>query len=151
MTSSSESAGAGGWRTALRVSAAVFFVAAGVNHFVNPAFYRRIVPPKFPRPAALVVISGIAEILGGVGLLMRPLRRAAGWGLIALLVAVFPANVYMAMAPENFPDLPIPQSLQRFRVPLLRVRLPLQAVFVAWIWAAALSWRVDPAQYQKRA
>src|SRR4051794_5021380 len=70
-------------RAALRWLAAAFFVAAGVNHFVRPAFYRQIVPPGLPSPALLVVVSGVCEIAGGVGLLVRPLRRAAGWGLVA--------------------------------------------------------------------
>lgn len=124
-------------RSALRLVAALLFVAAGANHFINPAFYRRIIPPKFPKPGAVVAISGIAEILGGAGLLARPLRRSAGWGLIALLVAVFPANVYMAMEPQRFADLPIPRSMQRLRVPLLWLRLPLQAVFIAWVGLVA--------------
>jgi uncharacterized membrane protein len=125
------------WRTILRLLAAAFFIGAGINHFVNPAFYRRIVPPRFPKPAALVVISGIAEIAGGASLLVRPLRRAAGWGLIALLVAVFPANLYMAMNPDRLPDLPIPRRLQGLRVPLLWLRLPLQAIFIAWVGSVA--------------
>lgn len=107
------------------------------TYFVNPTFYRRIVPPLFPKPAALVVISGIAEIVGGAGLLVRPLRRAAGWGLIALLLAVFPANIYMAMNPSRFPDLPVPRSLQRFRAPIIWLRLPLQVLFIAWVGSVA--------------
>src|SRR5436190_639283 len=85
----------GALRAVLRWLAAAFFVAVGVKHFLNPVFFRQIVPPALPHPALLVVVSGVCEIAGGVGLLFRRLRRAAGWGLIALLVAVFPANVYM--------------------------------------------------------
>lgn len=116
-------------RARLRIAAAVLFVGAGVNHFVHPAFYRAIVPPGLPSPAALVAISGGCEIAGGVGLLLPPLRRAAGWGLIALLVAVFPANIFMAT------------SAKQFDVPAwaLWARLPAQAVLLAWVWYAALA------------
>ena len=103
----------------------MLFVLAGANHFRSP-IYRRIIPPSFPTPELLVIISGIAEIAGGLGLLIRPLRVAAGWGLVALLIAVFPANLYMAMHADRFADL---------RIPLwaLWVRLPLQGVFIAWV------------------
>lgn len=120
------------WRLkALRISAAVFFVAAGANHFREPDFYTRIVPPGLPWPKGMVIVSGIAEIIGGAGLMIRRLRRLAGWGLIALLVAVFPANIYMALAAERFSDLHTPRWT-------LWARLPLQAVFIAWVWFVAL-------------
>ena len=108
---------------------AVLFVAAGVLHFLRPAAYASIVPPALPYPLALVYISGVAEILGGLGLLVPGLRPWAGVGLIALLVAVFPANVYMALAPERagFGVAPV----------WLWLRLPLQAVLIAWVWWAA--------------
>jgi uncharacterized membrane protein len=122
----------------LRAVAAAGFVAAGTNHFLSPAFYLRIIPPAFPNPALLVAVSGAGEIAGGLGLLVRPLRRAAGIGLIALLACVFPANVYMAVAPERIPELHIPTWA-------LWVRLPLQVVFIAWIWLVALRRRAEPA------
>jgi uncharacterized membrane protein len=115
----------------LRLLAAVFFIGAGANHFRSPDFYERIVPPSFPSPHLLVVISGIAEIMGGLGLLVPSLRRAAGWGLIALLVTVFPANIYMAIHPEKFADLHLPEWT-------FLARLPLQVAFVAWVWFVAL-------------
>ncbi len=121
-------------RSVLRLIAAVAFIAAGANHFRNPGFYIRIIPPGFPSPQELVAISGVAEIVGGLGLLIRSLRRAAGWGLIALLVAVFPANLYMALEPKQFADLHWPAWV-------LWARLPLQAVFVAWVWFVALAER----------
>ncbi len=121
-------------RTRLRASAAALFVAAGVNHFVHPEFYRQIVPPGFPSPAVLVALSGACEIVGGVGLLIPSLRRAAGWGLIALLAAVFPANVYMATSPEHF-------SVPAWA---LWIRLPLQAVLIGWVWRVALSRGAKP-------
>jgi uncharacterized membrane protein len=116
----------------LRLIGALFFIGAGANHFRSPAFYARIIPPKFPSPQTLVLISGIAEILGGLGLLIRPLRRPAAWGLIALLVAVFPANLYMAIEPQKFADLHLPTWC-------FLARLPLQVVFIVWVWFAALA------------
>ncbi len=103
------------------------FLAAGATHFRSMAFYARLLPPQLPSPAALVVISGIAEMAGGAGLLIRPLRRWAAGGLIALLVAVFPANVYMALHPDHFADLHLPAWV-------LYARLPLQGLFIWWIY-----------------
>ncbi|MFO0797802.1 MAG: DoxX family protein [Gemmataceae bacterium] len=101
------------------------FVAAGVNHFVQPDFYTRLMPPYLPWHAELVFLSGVAEV--ALGLLALPARTApaAGWGLVALLVAVFPANVHMAMNPELFPEIPawVPYA-----------RLPLQGVFIWWAY-----------------
>ena len=104
---------------------AVAFVAAGVYHFVNPGFYVRIMPPYLPWPRELVLISGAFELAGGLGLLVPRLRPAAAWGLIALLVAVFPANVHMALHPEQSPQAP---------PAVWWARLPLQAVFIAWAY-----------------
>jgi uncharacterized membrane protein len=101
------------------------FVAAGANHLVNPAFYLRIMPGYLPWHRELVDLSGIAEMLLGAMLLARGTRVLAAWGLIALLIAVFPANVNMALHPEAFPGLP----------PLaLWARLPLQGVLILWVW-----------------
>ena len=118
-------------RIILRIVAAVFFIGAGANHFRNPGFYERIVPPGFPSPHILVAISGVAEMVGGFGLLIGPLRRSAGWGLIALLIAVFPANLYMAIEPDKFADLHLPGWT-------FLARLPLQVVFIAWVWFVSL-------------
>jgi len=101
---------------------------AGTNHFLHPAFYVRIVPPWLPAHARLVQISGACEVLGGIGVLVRSLRRLAGMGLIALLVAVFPANIFMAQHPERYADLA--------GAALLYARLPLQLVLIAWVWWA---------------
>jgi len=110
----------------------VLYVVAGVMHFVAPELYVRIVPPFLPFPLALVYISGVAEVALGVGLVFERTRRYAAWGIIALLVAVFPANVYMATsgvviegAPEAIADR---SDAARWG------RLPLQAVLVAWAW-----------------
>ena len=115
-------------RIFLRWLAVIFFVAAGTMHFLKPEPYLRIMPPYLPSPHLLVAISGVAEVAGGIGLLVPRLRRAAGWGLIALLVAVFPANIYMLQHPELFHLAPW----------ILWARLPFQGVFMAWIWFVAL-------------
>ena len=101
----------------------VFFVAAGLNHFINPAFYLKIMPPYLPWRLFLVYLSGFFEAALGVLLLVPALTRTAAWGLIALLIAVFPANIHMALNPQLFPDIS-PAALW--------LRLPLQAVFIAW-------------------
>lgn len=105
------------------------FAIAGSLHFVKPDAYARIVPPGFPLPRLLVAISGVAEIVGGIGLLVPWLRRAAGCGLILLLIAVFPANLYMALTPTRFSFVP-PW--------LLWARLPLQVVIIVWVWWVAI-------------
>ena len=124
---------------ALLVLVAIAFIGAGANHFRSAEFYRRIIPPQFPAPSALVVISGLAEIAGGIGLLIPRLRCAAGWGLIALLIAVFPANVYMAVVRDRFADLHLPGWA-------FWARLPLQGVLVAWVWYVSIH-RRDHAQH----
>ncbi len=112
------------------------FIGAGVNHFVIPGAYERIVPPSMKSQAGrLVQISGVAEIAGGVGVLLPRTRRAAGLGLIALLAAVFPANLYMARAPESFRRIP------RWA---LWARLPLQPLMMWWAWRATMM--KNPAQ-----
>ena len=103
----------------------LFFIAAGANHFLHSSFYLSIMPPYLPWPAALVYVSGVAEIgLGGLLLFERWVRWAA-WGLIALLIAVFPANVHMALHPE----------LYQWASPLgLWLRLFLQGILIAWAY-----------------
>lgn len=113
---------------------AVGFVAAGVLHFVWPRVYARIVPPFLPFPMALVYISGVAEILGGIAVLIPSLRPWAGVGLIALLIAVFPANLYMAIGPERAGLGVAPVWLW--------LRLPLQLVLIAWVWWATRAGQV---------
>ena len=87
---------------ALRSLAAPAFMFAGVMHFVIPKAYRRIMPPYVPAPMAMVYASGAAEIAGGAGMMSSRTRRPAGWWLIATLVAIFPANVWMAQHPERY-------------------------------------------------
>jgi len=111
--------------------AAIFYIVAGILHFLHPSGYVRIVPPFIPHPEAMVWLSGIAEIAGGVGLLIRPLRRAAAWGLVALLVAVFPANIYMAWDHVQVTAHPLSGFI-------LWARLPLQFVLIWWVlWSTA--------------
>ena len=99
-------------------------------HFVSPAIFMRAMPPYLPWPLELVLVSGVFEVLGGIGLLapFPKLRAAAGFGLIALLLAVFPANINMALNPQLFKEIP----------PIvLYCRLPLQLVFILWVrWAS---------------
>jgi uncharacterized membrane protein len=113
---------------AQRGALAAFFLGAGVNHFVMPQAYERIVPPWLQSEAARVVqLSGLAEIIGGVGVLLPRTRRASGLWLIGVLAAVFPANVYMARTPESFRKIP------RWA---LYGRLPLQPLMMWWAWQA---------------
>ncbi len=97
---------------------AIFFIVAGSLHFVSPKSYIRIVPPFLPVPRLLVLISGIAEIAGGIGLLIPQFQRAAAYGLVLLLLAVFPANIYMAAAHVQFPGLLGTSWVQWLRLPL---------------------------------
>jgi len=105
------------------------FVIAGALHFVIPRVYRRIMPPYIPAPMAMVYASGVAEIAGGAGLMIPGRRRLAGWWLIATLIAVFPANLHMALHPDDYSELP-------GGAPALWARLPLQGVFIAWVRSA---------------
>ena len=110
-----------------RVLLAIFMITAGTLHWVIPDPFVKIVPDFLPYPLALVYISGVFEILGGVGLLVPPVSRAAAWGLIALFIAVFPANINMAVNQiqmDGIPDLDV----------LRWGRLPLQVVLIAWAW-----------------
>ena len=104
-------------------------VVAGVAHWVTPAVFVRIVPAWLPAPQVLVGVSGVFEILGGVGLLVPRTRRAASFGLSALYLAVFPANVNMAVNHLTF------DGVTPISPVLLWLRLPLQAVLIAWaLW-----------------
>ena len=110
----------------LWILAAVFYVGGGILHFRAPAAYLKIMPPYVPWPEAMVYVSGIAEIAGGLGLLLPATRRLAAWGLVALLIAVFPANVYMATNPIYLGASPMPGWIAW-------ARLPLQGVLIWWV------------------
>jgi uncharacterized membrane protein len=107
------------------------FVAAGALHFVVPRPYEAIVPPYLPSPKVLVAISGACEILGGLGVVVPATRRFSGWGLVALLLAIFPANVYMAVDSERFRSLAPAWALY--------ARLPLQFVLIWWIYRSCIA------------
>ncbi|HEY3740016.1 MAG TPA: DoxX family protein [Bryobacteraceae bacterium] len=109
--------------------AAVFYISAGTLHFLKPEPYLKIMPPYIPWHAFLVELSGCFEILGGVGLLIPQTRRAAAWGLVALLIAIFPANVYMATNPVEAGAASVSAAIRWGR-------LPFQAVLIWWVlWA----------------
>jgi uncharacterized membrane protein len=114
-------------KTLLRWLLALFMVAAGANHFVAASTYAAMVPVELPAPLMLVYISGIAEMLGGLGLLLPATRKLAAWGLVALYLAVFPANLNMAINHLPLGDSEVPSWA-------LWARLPLQGVLIAWAW-----------------
>jgi uncharacterized membrane protein len=109
-----------------------FFAFAGAMHFVVPRSYEAIVPPSVPRPREVVAISGVAEIIGGAAVLAQPTRRFARWWLLGLLLAVFPANVHMAVNPKQIRGL----GLNRIPRWALWARLPLQPLAMLWVWRA---------------
>ncbi len=112
---------------------AAFFNFAGIMHFVIPKTYEATVPGYVPiSPKAAVFWSGWGEIAGGLMVIPPATRKLGGWWLIALLVAVFPANVHMAVSPEQV------RGLDTKRIPrwALWIRLPIQVFFVWWAWQA---------------
>ena len=127
-------------RLVARLLAAAVFLVAGVGHFVQPGPFVAIVPWWLPAPELLVAVSGFFEIAGGVGLLIPRLRRPAGWGLIALLIAVYPANIHMLVNDIYLPDMP----QERW---LLWARMPVQFVFAAMVvYGAGLDRRVTSSE-----
>lgn len=110
---------------------AIFMIGAGTMHFVNPEFFLKIVPPYLPFHKELVLVSGVCEILLGVLLLIPKCSHLAAWGIIALLIAVFPANIYLFQNQDLMPASPLVHFL----------RLPLQGVFILWAY-----WHTRPAE-----
>jgi uncharacterized membrane protein len=106
-----------------------YFVFAGALHFLYTRWFIRLMPPYLPRHRELVYVSGLAEVVGGLALMPRATRRVAGWWLIATVIAVFPANVHMALHPEDFPEMPGGAKS-------LWARLPAQAIFFVWLRSA---------------
>ena len=104
---------------------AAIYILAGLNHFRAPRLYQRIIPPALPYPKTVNIISGITEFLLGVALCIPSVSSWAAWGIIALLIAVFPANIYMCI-----------NERAGFKLPkwLLLLRLPLQALLIAWAY-----------------
>ena len=111
------------FKSLTKAAFALLFVTAGVNHFVDPAFYVSIMPTYLPWHYALVIISGIVEVALGIGLLIPKTSRYAAWGLILLLIAIFPANIHMVTHAELYPTIP---------VIALWLRLPLQGLLILW-------------------
>jgi uncharacterized membrane protein len=118
--------------TVLRWVMTLFMVAAGANHFINPAPYLGMMPQELPAHLALVYISGVAEIAGGLGLILPATRRLAAWGLVVLFIAIVPANINMAVNELPLDKTPVPAWA-------LWARLPLQLVLIAWAWWIARS------------
>ncbi len=108
------------------IAATIFYVVAGALHFIKPDIYLRIVPPYIPWHLSVVRASGALELLGGLGLLFPRTRRAAAWGLTALLVAVFPANIYMATNPFE-------AGAASIAPPIRWGRLAVQPLLIVWL------------------
>ncbi len=113
------------WRAVGLVTQSVLYVAGGINHFWHSRFYTAIMPPHYDHPLALVQISGVAEVLGGLGLLVPATRRVSAWGLIAMLLVYYDVHIYMVRHPERFSAVP---------EWALWVRLPLQLVLLYWAY-----------------
>jgi uncharacterized membrane protein len=111
----------------LRAIIVAIFGGAGVLHFTHESFYTPTVPDALPNPKQIVYASGVAELMGAIGVLIPRTRRLAGKGLLALLVAVFPANINMAVNSDRFKQFPMWG---------LWARLPLQFVLMRWVWRA---------------
>ncbi len=101
------------------------YIVAGTGHFIATRIYESIMPDYLPAHYMLVIVSGVAEIAGGIGVLVPATRRAAGWGIILLLIAVMPANIWMVQRPERYPAIPLWA---------LWLRLPLQLLLIWWAW-----------------
>jgi uncharacterized membrane protein len=113
---------------------AAFFTLAGAMHFLRRREYEAIVPPPLPAREC-VTVSGVAEIVGALAVIPGPTRRFAGWWLIALLVAVFPANIHMALRPDEVAKRGV--AADRIPIWLLYLRLPIQPLIAWWAWRAA--------------
>jgi uncharacterized membrane protein len=111
----------------LRIILAICIIVVGVMHFVVSDSFVKIVPDYLPYHLGLVYVSGFFEILGGIGILVPPVSQAAAWGLLILFIAVFPANINMAVNAIDLPHIP-DSSLLRWG------RLPFQAVLIVWAW-----------------
>jgi uncharacterized membrane protein len=124
------------FKTVSRYVFAMFFVAAGILHFKNSDFYLKIMPPYVPLHLEMVYLSGVAEILLGAMLMFSDVQRLAGWGLISLLIAVFPANIYAYQHQELLPAAPL----------LHLLRLPLQGLLILWAYWYTRPDRLPPVQ-----
>ena len=127
-------------RAAARWALGVAFVAAGVNHFLNPDWYLPLIPPVLPAPAFWNAVAGTAELAGGLGLFVPKLRRAASWGLIALLVGLLWVHVEMLARPDRTA---LGRSAPAW---VLWGRLPFQGVLIVWAWWAGRPDERPPAE-----
>ena len=118
-------------RLLARIFSGPVMALLGINHFVMPRAYASIMPDYIPAHIPLVYASGVAEVAAALATMHPRTRRAGGWFLIATLLAIFPANVHMAMHPERYPNVPGGEAT-------LLARLPLQALFIYWVWLATL-------------
>jgi uncharacterized membrane protein len=118
-----------------------FFVFAGAMHFVKPKSYEAIMPPYIPYHREAVIVSGLAEIAGGLAVIPEETRPAARWWLIALLAAIFPANLHMAVNPNEIKGL----DVERIKPWMLWARLPLQPLAMLWVWKATAPGTESPA------
>jgi len=112
-------------RSCPRYLMGLFYFAAGVNHFVNPKFYTGIIPPYLPDPLMLVYVSGVAEVLLGMGVCVERTRRASAWLIVAMLMAFMPAHIHMLLHPEQFDGVPLWG---------LWARIFFQGVLIYWAW-----------------
>ena len=126
----SHSQGGGEYERSLAPLMGATYVVAGIAHFLAPKRFAEAVPPSFPRPVGLVYLSGIAEILLGIGVAIPRTRRPSAWGIVALLVAVFPANVHLARS-DTLNDL-VPDRLVGPARLAAWIRLPFQGVLIGW-------------------
>ena len=115
----------GSHKRILKYLLGLFFVTAGVKHFISPDFYLKIMPPYLLGHLFLVYLSGFFEMALGVLVVIPKFTRRSAWGLIALLIAVFPANIHMSINPVLYPE---------YNPAVLCLRLPLQVVLIAWAY-----------------
>ncbi len=113
-------------RAGFRIFQGLVYIAAGLNHFLNPAFYHKIMPPYLPAHDLLINVSGVIEIILGALLIVPTTKKVGAWGIIALLIAVWPANIHMAMHPDMF---------TKFGGPIaLWVRVVMQIGLMLWAY-----------------
>jgi uncharacterized membrane protein len=115
---------------------ALFFLVGGIGHFISAGFFIMAMPDYLPYHQELVLISGVFEVLGAIGLLVPKTRLLAGYGLIALILAVYPANINMALHPEKYHNI---------SVFFLYLRLPMQLLFIWFVW-----WAIAPERIQHK-
>ncbi len=128
-------------KTVMKYLLAIAFIGAGLNHFKNPEFYLRIMPPYLPWPSALHLIAGFFEFIFGVMLLIPRFQWYAAWGLIALLLAIYPSNIHMAINNQDYPELPMIYHW---------IRLPFQFVLIAWAWWYTTADEAEGLKYEPR-